>query len=129
MIDLVCGKYKYFCENTKKFMQNYPWYGNVRELFNAILQGAVMAVEKNIKIFDMGLSEAVQTTEKLPKMPEFTDGFSLDNTLETIEKQYISAAVKQSGGNKSKAARLLGFSNYQRLDARIKSLKIQPELK
>ena len=87
-----------------------------------------MAVEKNIKIFDMGLSEAVQTTEKLPEMPEFADGFSLDNTLETIEKQYISAAVKQSGGNKSKAARLLGFSNYQRLDARIKSLKIQPEL-
>lgn len=115
---------KYFCESTKKFIKNYPWHGNVRELFNAILQGAVMAVEKNIKIFDMGLSEAVQTTGKV----EIGDGFSLDNTLETIEKQYISAAVKQSGGNKSKAARLLGFSNYQRLDARIKSLKIQPEL-
>lgn len=119
---------KYFCESTKKFMQNYPWHGNVRELFNAILQGAVMAVEKNIKIFDMGLSEAVQTTEKVPPMPEFADGFNLDNTLESIEKQYILSALKQSGGNKSKAARLLGFSNYQRLDARIKSLKIQPKL-
>ena len=119
---------KYFCENTKKFMQNYPWKGNVRELFNAILQGAVMSAEKNIKIFDMGFYEAVSSPEKALEVPEITDGFSLDNTLETIEKQYISAAVKQSAGNKSKAARLLGFSNYQRLDARIKSLKIQPEL-
>jgi DNA-binding NtrC family response regulator len=72
----------------------------------------------------MGLSEAVQTTEKV----EICDGFNLDNTLESIEKQYILSALKQSGGNKSKAARLLGFSSYQRLDARIKSLKIQPEL-
>lgn len=119
---------KYFCESTKIFIQNYPWHGNVRELFNAILQGAVMACEKNIKIFDMGLSEAVLSLEKASEVSEITDGFSLDNTLETIEKQYISAAIKQSGGNKSKAARLLGFSNYQRLDARIKSLKIQPEL-
>ena len=119
---------KYFCESTKKFMQNYPWKGNVRELFNAILQGAVMSAEKNIKIFDMGFYEAVSSPEKALEVPEITDGFSLDNTLETIEKQYISAAVKQSAGNKSKAARLLGFSNYQRLDARIKSLKIQPEL-
>ena len=119
---------KYFCESTKKFMIDYPWHGNVRELFNAILQGAVMAGEKNIKIFDMGLSEAVLSPEKASEVSEITDGFSLDNTLETIEKQYISAAIKQSGGNKSKAARLLGFSNYQRLDARIKKLKIQPEL-
>ena len=119
---------KYFCENTKKFIQNHPWRGNVRELFNAILQGAVMSGEKNIKIFDMGFYEAVSSPEKALEVPEITDGFSLDNTLETIEKQYISAAVKQSGGNKSKAARLLGFSNYQRLDARIKKLKIQPEL-
>ena len=109
-------------------MIDYPWHGNIRELFNAILQGAVMAGEKNIKIFDMGLSEAVLSLEKASEVPEITEGFSLDNTLETIEKQYISAAIKQSGGNKSKAARLLGFSNYQRLDARIKKLKIQPEL-
>jgi DNA-binding NtrC family response regulator len=53
----------------------------------------------------------------------------LDNTLEIIEKQYIAAALERSGNNKSQAARLLGFSNYQRLDARIKKLKIQPELK
>jgi transcriptional regulator with PAS, ATPase and Fis domain len=115
---------KKFCDSTKKVMKNYPWYGNVRELFNSVLQGVVMASEKNIKFFDMGLSEAVQTTEKV----EICDGFNLDNTLESIEKQYILSALKQSGGNKSKAARLLGFSNYQRLDAQIKSLKIQPEL-
>jgi transcriptional regulator with GAF, ATPase, and Fis domain len=77
----------------------------------------------------MGFPETAPPPEKVSEAPEITDGFSLDNTLETIEKQYITAAINQSGDNKSKAARLLGFSNYQRLDARIKKLKIQPDLK
>ena len=119
---------KIFCNDTKIFIQKYPWYGNVRELFNAILQGVVMAREKNIKIFDMGLSEGIKPVETELETSEIPPGFDLDNTLEAIEKQYISAALCQSKNNKSQAARLLGFSNYQRLDARIKKLKIQPEL-
>ena len=123
-----CYEDKKFCGDTKIFIKKHPWHGNVRELFNAILQGVVMASEKNIKFFDMGLSEAVSAIEGSAETPHITDGFSLDNTLETIEKQYICAALKQSGNNKSQAARLLGFSSYQRLDARMKKLKIQPEL-
>ena len=119
---------KKFCGDTKIFIKNHPWHGNVRELFNAILQGVVMASGKNIKIFDMGLSEAVSAIEESSEIPYIADEFSLDNTLETIEKRYIHAALKQSGNNKSQAARLLGFSSYQRLDARMKKLKIQPEL-
>lgn len=119
---------KYFCDSTKVFIQKYPWYGNVRELFNAILQGVVMASEKNINFFDMGLSDTSVATENSGNTVDIPDGFSLDNTLEIIEKQYIAAALERSGNNKSQAARLLGFSNYQRLDARIKKLKIQPEL-
>ena len=119
---------KIFCNDTKIFMQKYPWYGNVRELFNAVLQGVVMAREKNIKIFDMGLSEGAKPVEIGLEATEIAPGFNLDNTLEAIEKQYISTALRQSKNNKSQAARMLGFSNYQRLDARIKKLKIQPEL-
>ena len=87
-----------------------------------------MASEKNINFFDMGLSDTSVATENSGNTVDIPDGFSLDNTLEIIEKQYIAAALERSGNNKSQAARLLGFSNYQRLDARIKSLKIQPEL-
>ena len=119
---------KKFCSGTKIFIQKYPWYGNVRELFNAILQGVVMSGEKNIKIFDMGLSDVVFGIGKSAESVQITEDLNLDNTLETMEKQYIVSALKQSGGNKSQAARLLGFSNYQRLDARMKKLKIQPEL-
>ena len=119
---------KYFCESTKKFIQKHPWHGNVRELFNAILQGIVMASEKNIKIFDMGFQDEGTPSLNADKNISLQPGFSLDNELEIIEKRYILSALKQSAGNKSKAARLLGFSNYQRLDARIKKLNIQPEL-
>ena len=119
---------KYFCESTKLFMQKHPWHGNVRELFNAILQGVVMASDKKIEIFDMGFPDEITSVPSPVEDTYFSNDFNLDNTLEIIEKQYITSALKQSGGNKSKAARLLGFSNYQRLDARIKKLKIQPEL-
>jgi transcriptional regulator with PAS, ATPase and Fis domain len=119
---------KYFCESTKLFIQKHPWHGNVRELFNAILQGVVMASDKKIEIFDMGFPAEMTSVPSPVEDTYFSNDFSLDNTLKIIEKQYITSALKQSGGNKSKAARLLGFSNYQRLDARIKKLKIQPEL-
>ena len=119
---------KYFCEDTKRFIQKHPWYGNVRELFNAVLQGVVMAGNKNIQIFDMGFSAGTDPIQNTADEVEIPAGFNLDNTLEIIEKQYISSAMKQSCGNKTRAAKLLGFSNYQRLDARIKKLNIQPEL-
>ena len=124
-----CFEDKKFCNSTKKFIQKYPWSGNVRELFNAVLQGVVMSGKKNIEIFDMGLPEVPLDTISTPKKTQIDAGVNLDNILKMIEKQYIVAALEQSRNNKSQAAKLLGFSNYQRLDARMKKLKIQPELK
>ena len=87
-----------------------------------------MSREEKINFFDMGLTGIVTPADNSNRTESVLDNFNLDNTLEIMEKQYITTALKQSGGTKSKAARLLGFSNYQRLDARIKKLKIQPEL-
>ena len=102
-------------------MQKQPWYGNVRELYNAVLQGIVMSSGKIIEISDLGCS----AENVIQKSREISPGFSLESELENLEKEYITQALLQADNNKSKAARLLGFSNYQRLDARMKRLKIE----
>ena len=115
---------KIFCENTKIFLKNQPWHGNVRELFNAVLQGVVMSSGREIAPADMGLADAQAAPAAPENAGDIPAGFSLDDALEAVERQYIAAALKQSGDRKVKAAELLGFSNYQRLDARMKKLGI-----
>ncbi len=115
---------KKFCESTKIFIKNYPWPGNVRELFNAVLQGMVMSAGEEIAVADMGLEELSAAGPAGAETGELAAGFSLEAELEHLERKYITTALRQSGNRKGKAAELLGFSNYQRLDARMKKLDI-----
>jgi DNA-binding NtrC family response regulator len=45
------------------------------------------------------------------------EGFSLDEHIRAIEREYIRRALEQTSKNKTAAARLLGYASYQRLDA------------
>ena len=49
----------------------------------------------------------------------FQEPFSLDEQLKTISREYMEAAVRESGGNQSRAAALLGMSR-QTFAARVK---------
>jgi transcriptional regulator with GAF, ATPase, and Fis domain len=52
------------------------------------------------------------------------DSFCLDKHLEAIQRHYIQRALREAGGVKSRAARLLGLKNYQTLDAQLKRLGV-----
>jgi transcriptional regulator with GAF, ATPase, and Fis domain len=52
------------------------------------------------------------------------DGFCLDQHLKAIHRHYIQRALREAGGVKSRAARLLGMKNYQTLDAQLKRLGV-----
>jgi DNA-binding NtrC family response regulator len=43
------------------------------------------------------------------------DGFILTDLLADVARDYLSRAMKEAQGNKSKATSLLGFANYQTL--------------
>ena len=118
-------KNKKFCRSTINFIKKYDWTGNVRELYNAVLRGVVMSSRDEIEIADMGLSEAAEYEKKRYDNIEFGDGFDLDKLLADIEKRYTEAALKEAGYNQSQAARMLGYSNYQRLAARAEKLGIE----
>jgi DNA-binding NtrC family response regulator len=40
-------------------------------------------------------------------------GMDLQGVIGEVARHYLRAALKQTNGNKSKAARLLGFTNHQ----------------
>ncbi|MDZ7344054.1 MAG: sigma-54 dependent transcriptional regulator [candidate division KSB1 bacterium] len=83
----------------------YPWPGNVRELENVIERSIIMAGDRSIDLTD--LPPHIQGIQKLPTgfdIPE--DGI----VLEEIEKKLIYRAIEKAGGNKSKAAKLLGIT-------------------
>ncbi len=85
------------------YFRTYPWPGNVRELQNAIERAAVLSLDGRIK------------PEHLPPQilnPDFsTKQFSLSavKTLKEVELDYIMIVLRSTGGNKAKAAKILGI--------------------
>ncbi|MCC6242574.1 MAG: sigma-54-dependent Fis family transcriptional regulator [Gemmatimonadaceae bacterium] len=91
-------------EATLDILQAYPWPGNVRELENA-LERAVILSSGDVITPD-ALPERITArraeplvSEKVPTTP----------TLEAIERAYIQWVLHNEGGNKSRAADMLGI--------------------
>ena len=97
-----------FSSEARKALLSYPWPGNVRELqqkiMGAVLQAQEGAVRK--KHLELGLAETSASA-----------GFALRNDAE--EKERIMRALKQSGGNRYTAAKILGIGRttlYKKLE-------------
>jgi DNA-binding NtrC family response regulator len=94
----------------------HPWPGNVRELLNT-LQRVVLWSDGSV-ITEGAVQEAllpVQSTEPDILGRPLGPGFSLPAVLEEIARHYLSRAMEQAAGNKSKAAQLVGLPSYQTL--------------
>ncbi len=83
----------------------YPWPGNVRELENVVERSLIMAGDRAIELTD--LPPHIQGIQKLPTAFDLPDEGIV---LEDIEKKLIHRAIEKAGGNKSKAAKLLGIT-------------------
>jgi transcriptional regulator with PAS, ATPase and Fis domain len=87
--------------------QSYPWPGNVRELENVCERIAQTCICDAVVA---GCVPAGILFHSAPKRaagaPDFGEG-SLDQRLEQLEAQIITAALRSAKGNKSKAAALL----------------------
>lgn len=53
------------------------------------------------------------------------ESFSLQELIQTLARHYIQRALKETGGNKTRAAGQLGFSSYQTLTNWIKKYGIE----
>ncbi|HDH05603.1 MAG TPA: sigma-54-dependent Fis family transcriptional regulator [Nitrospirae bacterium] len=94
---------------AEKFLFNYPWHGNARELRN-IVERICILEDTNIIYPEHLPSEITEYAD-----PESGDSASTDLpgeglSLKDVEKDMVARAMKKAGGNQTKAARLLGIS-------------------
>jgi len=94
---------------TMSRLMAHHWPGNVRELEN-VLQRAMVIAEDSLLSSDHFL---------LAPLPEINDnqlgavfeGLSLKNAQKVVEKDLITRALEQTGGNRTQAAKLLEISH------------------
>ncbi|MEZ5425897.1 MAG: sigma-54 dependent transcriptional regulator [Pyrinomonadaceae bacterium] len=112
---------KKFCEQTRReldisekamqFLENYAWHGNVRELEHTIERA--VALERTEEIQPERLPEHITNYNPDRIKAEFDlpeNGINLTSHLENLEKTYVVEALKQTGGNQTRAAELLQMS-------------------
>jgi len=92
----------------------YQWPGNVRELENCVERAVLLANGDTIEVFHLPPSLQVKTKDGEKKEPG-----KLRNVVESQERALIINALKETRGNQSKAAKLLGTTK------RITQYKIQ----
>jgi two-component system, NtrC family, response regulator AtoC len=87
----------------------YPWPGNVRELENTIEQTMVLAETSRIGI--ECLPSKIRESKDRIRMTLFSGELSIKKTMRVIEEELIRRALKQTGGNRTSAAKLLEISH------------------
>ncbi len=93
---------------------SYQWPGNVRELENCMERAVLLATGDTIEMLQLPPSLQVKTREGEKKEPG-----KMKNVVESQERALIIDALKETRGNQSKAAKLLGTTK------RITQYKIQ----
>jgi Nif-specific regulatory protein len=84
-------------------MHQYEWPGNVRELKNAIERAVVMGNGNEI------LPEDLPILDSKPGYPSMRVGLKLEDAINKFKKEFISLNLKHTGGNRSKAAEIMGI--------------------
>jgi two-component system, NtrC family, response regulator HydG len=82
-----------------------PWPGNVRELENVVTRLVVVCAKEVIELTDL---EAHVPQVLTPASPIDRAKQRL-TTLRDLESDYIAWVIEQSGGNKTRAAEILGI--------------------
>jgi len=112
--------FKGISEDAAKVLLAHDWPGNVRELRNVIER--IMALNQSEEILLEHLPLEIKSSNA--KFPILKD--SVEKTefisLNELEKKYIKEVLKFTGGNKSKAAKILGI-HLTSLFRKLKSIK------
>ena len=102
-------------DQALRLLRSYPWPGNVRELRTAIEHGVVMSNDPMIDLHHLPSSLLGEGSIPVPPVTaqvgtKITLAASRELNLHALETSAIRAALAEAGGNRTRAAELLGIS-------------------
>ncbi len=97
------GKPISFDSRTRDFFRSYAWPGNVRELKNLV---------ERLSIIYPGEVVSVDLLPSEIQMVKPQDALSIEESMETIERDLIREALMRCSGKKGLAAERLGISRH-----------------
>jgi len=89
-------------EDAMRQLIGYDWPGNVRELENAIERAVALGSGPIVHVADLPSNLQYPTTERVPDKNELLP-------LEELERRAILRTLRETGGDKLAAARILGI--------------------
>ncbi len=113
------GKLRTISEDAMSRLMAYDWPGNVRELENAIERAVALGSGPILHAGDLPTSLQYGTGERLPHNDELLP-------LEELERRAILRALKEAGGDKLAAARILGIGKTT-LYRKLKQYQAEPQ--
>ena len=98
--------------DTLEMLQSYSWPGNVRELANAVERAVILCRGSTLEPadFEEQIRDAASHPRRPAIVPDPGGAGTLDYNLDAIERMAIQRALAATGGNRTRAARLLGIS-------------------
>jgi len=100
---------------ARNLLLHHPWPGNVRELQNTLRRAAIWTPEATL-----GAEDIHEALLSVPAGPgdavlgrALGEELDLPGLLAKVARHYLKRALGEAGGNKTRAARLVGLPSYQ----------------
>jgi DNA-binding NtrC family response regulator len=106
-------------------LQCYNWPGNVRELENAIERAVALCDDHHIRLKDLPpqvIHHRPGATGSKTGAMSLPIGKHLEDFIREQERHFINETIKHTGGNREKAAKILGISMatlYRKIEAKV----------
>ena len=93
-------------------LETFSWPGNIRELRNCLERAAALSTSDTIEVEQLMLvGDADQASGAVQKSQlEVSDSQSPPMTLDELERRHIMRVLSEAGGNRERAAAILGIS-------------------
>jgi two-component system, NtrC family, response regulator len=88
-----------------ELLTSYQWPGNIRQLENCIEQAVVLCEGDLVDVGALWLGDTAA-----PRPTDSSIRIRAGLTLRDVEQQYILRTLQETGGNRTRAARVLGIS-------------------
>jgi DNA-binding NtrC family response regulator len=114
--DRASKKVRCLAPTAAEKLTSYTWPGNVRELRNCIERAVALTRHEEIQVDDLPESVKKYQSETLSVL---SDASSTLLPMAEVEQRYVTKILKLANGNKTAAARILGFDRrtlYRKLE-------------